>query len=69
MQRGLPCILLSPRGSCRPPGHSEDVVLQGPEALVDNAKAVSSTATALLPGSSHFSVLACQCWRLGVRLS
>lgn len=49
MQRGLPCILLSPRGSCRPPGHSEDMVLQGPEALVDssldNAKAVSGTAT------------------------
>lgn len=48
MQRGLPCIL-SPRGSCRPPGHSEDMVLRGPEALVDgsldNAKAVSGTAT------------------------
>jgi hypothetical protein len=29
------CLVLA--GSCRPPGQREDVVLQGPEAVVDSS--------------------------------
>lgn len=73
MQRSLPCILLKIlAGSCRLPGHSEDVVLQGPEAVADSAidnvlelRAMSSTATGLaflaLSISQCLSVLEAWC--------
>lgn len=48
-------------GSCRPPGHSEDVVLQGPEAVVDNSVDNVLELALAQPwsrlGSFHFSVL------------
>lgn len=37
MQRGLPVSCSMLRGSSRPPSHSEDVVLQGPEAIVNSS--------------------------------
>lgn len=62
-----------PRGSSRPPSHSEDVVLQGPEAIVNSSVDNVLWLALAQPRSLPFWLFpffgACQDLELGVDLS